>query len=59
MTDILCQQCANYVFDETEEQYVCDVNLDEDDMVTLLSSRYKKCPYYQNGDEYALVRKQN
>lgn len=59
MADILCEECANYAYDETEERYVCDVNLDEDEMMHLLSSHYKQCPYYQNGDEYALVRKQN
>ncbi len=59
MADILCEQCANYVFDEEDEQYVCDVHLDEDEMVMLLTSHYKKCPYYQNGDDYLIVRKQN
>ena len=59
MTDILCEQCKNFVFDDEEECYVCDVNLDEDDMMRLLSSKYKKCPYFQNGDDYAIVRKQN
>lgn len=59
MTDILCEQCKNFVFDDEEECFICDVNLDEDDMMRLLSSKYKKCPYFQNGDDYAIVRKQN
>ncbi len=59
MADILCEMCKNFVYDDEEECYICDVNLDEDDMMRLLSSRYKKCPYYQNGDDYAIVRKQN
>ncbi len=59
MADILCEQCKNFVFDDEEECYVCDVNLDEDEMMRLLSSKYKKCPYFQNGDDYAIVRKQN
>ena len=59
MADILCEQCKNFVFDDEEECFICDVNLDEDDMMRFLSSKYKKCPYFQNGDDYAIVRKQN
>ena len=59
MADILCEQCSNFVFDEEIEGYVCDMNLDEDEYAKFLSSHYKKCPYYQNGDDYAIVKKQN
>lgn len=59
MADILCEMCKNFVFDDEEEQYVCDVNLDEDEMMRLLSSKYKKCPYYQSDNDYEIVRKQN
>ena len=31
---------------------------DEDDYVRIMSDRYYQCPYYRNGDEYAVVRKQ-
>ena len=27
-----CDMCSNYVYDEDEGYYYCDVNLDEDDM---------------------------
>ena len=54
-----CEYCANYVYDEDEECYVCDVSMDEDDYARLMEGRHSKgCPYYQNGDEYAVVRKQ-
>ena len=27
-----CEFCSNYVYDDDEEEYYCDVNLDEDEM---------------------------
>ena len=56
--DILCENCAYYFYDEEYEEYVCDVNLDEDDYGKLIESGYKQCPYYKDGDEYKVVRKQ-
>ncbi len=54
-----CETCANYGYDEDYDCYVCDVNLDEDEMQRFLSCADFNCPYYRNGDEYAVVRKQN
>ncbi len=53
-----CEFCALYYVDE-EGYGECQVNLDEDEMVRFYSSSYKTCPYYQNDDEYKVVRKQN
>ena len=53
-----CEYCSNYVYDDELEAYVCDVNMDEDDYVRIMSERYFQCPYYRNGDDYAVVRKQ-
>ncbi len=53
-----CDTCANLVYDEEYEEYVCDVNMDEDDLVRFLSDKREHCPYYYNGDEYRVVRKQ-
>lgn len=53
-----CETCGNYVYDEDYEYYVCDMDLDEDEMYRFLSSNTSSCPYYRNGDEYAVVRKQ-
>lgn len=58
MTGNICDSCVNYVYDEEYEEYICEVNLDEDDMVRFMSSRYEACPYYRLDDEYAVVRKQ-
>ena len=53
-----CETCTFYVYDEEYEAYLCDMNIDEDDYVRILSDRYYQCPYYRNQDEYAVVRKQ-
>ena len=53
-----CDYCANYVYDEDSESYYCDVNLDEDEYYRFVSTEYKECPYYRNGDEYRVVRHQ-
>lgn len=53
-----CDFCANYVYDDEDEDYYCDINLDEDEMYRFLSSNYKECPYYRPGDEYLVVRHQ-
>ena len=53
-----CQECANLVYEEETEEWVCDVDMDEDDLVRYLTSPNASCPYYQNGDEYQIVKKQ-
>lgn len=53
-----CETCAFYFYDEEWEEWVCDVDMDEDDFARLQTGREKICPYYRNGDEYAVVRKQ-
>lgn len=53
-----CDTCANYCYDEEYEEYVCDVNMDEDDLVRFMANRKTSCPYYRSGDEYQVVRKQ-
>ena len=53
-----CDTCANYTYYEEYEEYVCDVNMDEDDFVRFMTNKRETCPYYRNGDEYKVVRKQ-
>ena len=48
-----CDTCANYTYDEEYEEYVCDVNMDEDDFVRFMTNKRET-----NGDEYKVVRKQ-
>ena len=53
-----CNSCCFYVYDEDYEDYMCQVNLDEDDVVRLMSDESYDCPYYQLDDEYRIVRMQ-
>lgn len=53
-----CTTCAYYVYDDDYECYVCDINMDEDEYMRFMSDTHYSCPYYRNGDEYAVVRKQ-
>ena len=53
-----CEACAYFTYDEDYECYVCEMDLDEDEMVRFLSSSFDACPYYQPGDEYRIVRRQ-
>ena len=57
---MICDMCQNYCYDEEFEEYYCDINLDEDEYMRFLSTVTEtKCPYFKNGDEYSIVRKQN
>ena len=53
-----CDSCVNFVYDDEDECYVCDMNLDEDDMVRFLTGTFDNCPYYQLDNEYLVVRHQ-
>lgn len=53
-----CESCNNYVYDEDYGYYVCEADMDEDELVRFLSQREFACPYYHPDDEYLIVRKQ-
>ncbi len=53
-----CECCLNYEYDEDYNQYVCEVNLDEDEMGQFLRNTFDNCPHFQFNDEYKIVRKQ-
>lgn len=46
------------MYDEEYEEYCCTADLDEDELYRLMNGG-RGCPYYRDGDEYAVVRKQN
>ena len=54
-----CETCVYYEYDEDYGYYICNVNLDEDEMLRFIEQTYSNCPYYNDGDEYKIVRKQN
>ncbi len=53
-----CDCCLNYIFDEEYDCYVCQANLDEDEMGRFIVNSFDNCPYFQLNDEYKIVRKQ-
>ncbi len=57
-TQTNCESCSNYIYDEDCDYYVCDIDLDEDEMSRFLTGTFQACPYYQSDDEYKIVRKQ-
>ena len=54
-----CDSCIFNVYDEEAGGYFCEADFDMDDMERLLTNPYYQCPFYQNNDEYRIVRKQN
>ena len=53
-----CENCAFYNLDEEYDDYVCDMDLDEDEMARFLADHTWDCPYWRPGDEYLTARKQ-
>lgn len=54
-----CENCTYYVYDEDYEEYICYVDMDEDEMMRFMQSPSYECPYFRLYDEYGTVRKQN
>lgn len=55
----ICENCANFVYDDEYDCYCCDAALDEDEMARFITKTTKECPYFNFYDEYSIVRKQN
>ncbi len=53
-----CESCAYYDYDDEMDAYICLVNFDEDEMVSMYGAHHS-CPYYRFYDEYKMVQKQN
>ncbi len=58
MSSTSCDTCVYNVYDDEMECYMCQVNMDEDEMCRFLSSSDYNCPYYRLDDDYFLARKQ-
>ncbi|MBE7043051.1 MAG: hypothetical protein E7399_06105 [Ruminococcaceae bacterium] len=52
-----CERCLYGEYDEEYDEFICCMILDEDELIRL--SQKKHCPYFRDGDEYLIVRKQN
>lgn len=58
----LCDSCWYNSYDEEDDQYYCELQLDEDEYAKLLEREKlnKPCKYYRKDvGEYGIVRKQN
>lgn len=54
-----CESCEHFDYDEEIDDYVCVIDLDEDDYLNYLTGKNNSCPYYKFYDEYKSVQKQN
>ena len=57
MDETLCETCWYYDYDEEYDEYGCKMELDEDEAFRIASGR-ARCPYYRQGDDYTLARRQ-
>lgn len=53
-----CDSCAFCAYDDEYGDVVCEVDMDQDEYGRFLTDGHYACPYYRNGDEYAIVRHQ-
>lgn len=53
-----CEECMHYEYDDEYGCYICEMDLDEDEMELFLRGSFHECPFYEPGDEYTIVRKQ-
>ena len=53
-----CALCMNYEYDEEFDCYSCTMELDQDDMERFIKGETRECPYFQQGNEYQIVKHQ-
>ena len=53
-----CDTCWYYDYDEEYDAYFCMMDLDEDEVYRYFVTPGGRCPYYRQGDDYTLARKQ-
>ena len=53
-----CESCWYYDYDEEYDEYYCKMDLDEDEVWRIINAPNNHCPYYRQGDEYYLARRQ-
>ena len=53
-----CESCWYYDYDEEYEEYYCMMDLDEDEVYRIMTSGKNHCPFYRQGDDYTLARRQ-
>ena len=58
MDPSLCDSCWHYDYDEEYDEYYCMMDLDEDEYYRIVATNQTRCPYYRQGDDYTLARRQ-
>lgn len=53
-----CDTCWYFDYDEEFDEYFCMMDLDEDEVYRFFTNGRSHCPYYRQGDEYTLARRQ-
>lgn len=54
-----CDNCIFYNYDDITQDYFCDCDIDEDELIRMSTGpKDKGCPYFRDGDEYGIVRHQ-
>ena len=53
-----CESCWYYDYDEEDDEYFCMMDLDEDEYYRIFASGQSHCPFYRQGDDYTLARRQ-
>ncbi len=53
-----CDDCVYYSYDEDYEEYICTMDMDEDDYSALIRGGFENCPFFRDGDDYSVVRHQ-
>lgn len=55
-----CPLCVNLCTDEYGQEYCSAApDFDEDEMARFLSRDVAQCPFFEPGNEYSIVKKQN
>lgn len=59
MSISICEDCVYYSYDEEDDTYYCEQQLDEDEMSGFLRGKLTSCPFYHGGQsDYYLAGKQ-
>ncbi len=58
MDESQCENCWYYDYDEEFDEMVCLMDLDEDEVYHICTSPNRRCPYFRQGDDYFLARRQ-
>ena len=53
-----CDTCWYFDYDEEFDEYFCKMDLDEDEDYRIFSAPQNRCPFYRQGDDYTLARRQ-